>query len=167
MRESYQPQSHGKLYYACPLSKVNDDMGTTLSTGPSTPLSSFPGPSTPLSYSPGPSRFVPSIGTTECSNYKFLSDKIKFDVTDDDIKELNGVFELGFGLDMKNELNPKLKRAFPALEMYVAMNGQFKSGEMSRPSSLTFDSLSNTKFIIDPSVPLTAFGEVVISAGHL
>nr|GEX57616.1 hypothetical protein [Tanacetum cinerariifolium] len=57
----------------------------------------------------------------------------KFDVTDDDIKELKGVFGLGFGLDMKNELNPKLKRAFPALEMYVAMNGQFKSGDLDLP----------------------------------
>ncbi|PWA36510.1 hypothetical protein CTI12_AA599250 [Artemisia annua] len=74
----------------------------------------------------------------------------KFDVTDDDIKELKGVFELGFGLDMKNKLNPKLKRAFPALEMYVAMNGQFKSGEKSRSYSLTFDSLLNTRFMIDP-----------------
>ena len=75
----------------------------------------------------------------------------KFDVTDDDIKELKGVFELGFGLDMKNEMNPKLKRAFPALEMYVGMNGQLKSGEKSRSSSLTFDSLLNPRFMIDSS----------------
>ncbi|PWA78364.1 hypothetical protein CTI12_AA212920 [Artemisia annua] len=97
----------------------------------------------------------------------------KFDVTDDDIKELKGVFELGFGLDMKNEMHPKLKRAFPALEMYVAMNGQFNNGEKSRSSSLTSDSLLNMRFMIDPKegpkkvkLKLKRWAQVVICAAH-
>ncbi|GJU62920.1 retrovirus-related pol polyprotein from transposon TNT 1-94 [Tanacetum coccineum] len=48
------------------------------SSGSSTPPSSYPGPSTRPSYSPGPSRScTQNLGKAECSNCKFLPEKIK------------------------------------------------------------------------------------------
>nr|GFA16681.1 hypothetical protein [Tanacetum cinerariifolium] len=60
LRQSYKPESYGKLYYACPKSKPPN----------STPPSSSSGPSTPPNYSPGSSR------NAECSNCKRLRGKI-------------------------------------------------------------------------------------------
>ncbi|GKC77929.1 hypothetical protein Tco_1128703 [Tanacetum coccineum] len=40
-------------------------------------LNSSPGPSTPRSSSPGPVGSAPSLGKVECSNCKFLAEKIK------------------------------------------------------------------------------------------
>ncbi|GJZ20545.1 hypothetical protein Tco_0557135 [Tanacetum coccineum] len=56
-----------------------DDLRLSLSSssGPSTPLSSYPGPSTHPSYSPGPSRSTLNLRKAECSNCKFLAEKIK------------------------------------------------------------------------------------------
>ncbi|GKB75219.1 syntaxin-52-like protein isoform X3, partial [Tanacetum coccineum] len=85
VRESHQPHTRGKLYYACPLSKPwENDIGCKFflwkeervrllagSPGASTTPIYSPGPSTPPSYSPGLSRNV------ECSNCKFLVGKIK------------------------------------------------------------------------------------------
>ncbi|GJU84265.1 hypothetical protein Tco_1291811 [Tanacetum coccineum] len=88
LRQSYKPESYGKLYYACPKSKPPKHFGcgfflwkeTRLrqlmsspgapSAGPSTPPSYSSGPSTPPNYSPGSSR------NAECSNCKHLRGKI-------------------------------------------------------------------------------------------
>nr|GEZ08800.1 heat stress transcription factor A-5 [Tanacetum cinerariifolium] len=58
LRESHQPQSRSKLYYAFPLSK--ERLRLLGSPKPSTPPSYSPRPSTPLSYSSGSSRSAPS-----------------------------------------------------------------------------------------------------------
>ncbi|GKA54513.1 transposase, MuDR, MULE transposase domain protein [Tanacetum coccineum] len=93
LRESYKPNTHGKLYYACPLSKPREDdfrcdflwkekrlcllvsspetsTTTSYSPGPSTPLSYSLGPSTPSSYSLGPSRNADLFGkmATTCTH---------------------------------------------------------------------------------------------------
>ncbi|GKB00254.1 hypothetical protein Tco_0828247 [Tanacetum coccineum] len=47
------------------------------SSGSSAPLSSYPGTSTRPSYSPGTSRSAQNLGKAECSNCKFLAEKIK------------------------------------------------------------------------------------------
>nr|GFB87356.1 hypothetical protein [Tanacetum cinerariifolium]GFB88369.1 hypothetical protein [Tanacetum cinerariifolium] len=90
LRQSYKPESCGKLYYACPKSKHPQHFGCgfflwketrlrqlmsspgapsagastppSYSSGPSTPPSYSPGPSTPSNYSSGSSR------NAECSN---------------------------------------------------------------------------------------------------
>ncbi|GJT42306.1 hypothetical protein Tco_0951021 [Tanacetum coccineum] len=72
LRQSYKPESYGKLYYACPKSKPPKNFGCRFflwketrlrqlmsspgapSAGPSTPPSYSSGPSTPPSYSSGP-----------------------------------------------------------------------------------------------------------------
>ncbi|GKD78451.1 hypothetical protein Tco_1341072 [Tanacetum coccineum] len=98
LRQSYKPESYGKLYYACLKSKPLKNFGCRFflwketrlrqlmsspgapSAGPSTPPSYYSGPSTPLSYSSGPS--IPpnySLGSSrnaECSNCKHLRGKI-------------------------------------------------------------------------------------------
>ncbi|GKE13085.1 hypothetical protein Tco_1416636 [Tanacetum coccineum] len=92
LRQSYKPESYGKLYYACPKSKMSIFLWkeTRLrqlmsyleapSAGPSTPLSYSSGPLTPLSYSSGPStppNYSPgSSRNAECSNCKHLRGKI-------------------------------------------------------------------------------------------
>ncbi|GKA88474.1 RNA-directed DNA polymerase, eukaryota, reverse transcriptase zinc-binding domain protein [Tanacetum coccineum] len=93
LRQSYKPESYGKLYYACPKSKPPKHFGCgfflwketrlrelmssprapstpSYSTGHSTPPSYSSGPSTPPSYSSGSSR------NGECSNCKHLRGKI-------------------------------------------------------------------------------------------
>ncbi|GKC49522.1 hypothetical protein Tco_1072267 [Tanacetum coccineum] len=84
LRESYIPKTRGKLYYACPLSKVNNHMffidfklfsrtfnDSIYSPRASTTRSYSPRPSTPPSYSLGSSR------NAECLNYKLLLGRIK------------------------------------------------------------------------------------------
>ncbi|KAL4555768.1 hypothetical protein LXL04_038396 [Taraxacum kok-saghyz] len=77
------------------------------------------------------------------------------DVTDDDLKELKACFDLGFGFDFSSDLDPKLSQAFPALELYAAVNRQYNSRLLSRCSSLSSDSSSTSSSfistIIDPS----------------
>ncbi|KAI3753135.1 hypothetical protein L2E82_25180 [Cichorium intybus] len=77
------------------------------------------------------------------------------DVTDDDVKELKACFDLGFGFDTSSDLDPKLSQAFPALELYAAVNRQYNSRLLSRSSSLSSDSSSSSSSpittIIDPS----------------
>ncbi|KAL7592908.1 uncharacterized protein LOC111895749 [Lactuca sativa] len=77
------------------------------------------------------------------------------DVTDDDLKELKACFDLGFGFDFSSDLDPKLSQAFPALELYAAVNRQYNRRLLSRSSSLSSDSSSTSSTpistIIDPS----------------
>ncbi|GKE93617.1 hypothetical protein Tco_1574712, partial [Tanacetum coccineum] len=75
-----------------------------------------------------------------------------YDVTDEDIKELTACFELGFGFDTNSELDPKLKQAFPVLELYAAVNQQFSKRDLSRSSSMGSDSNSNEdlRLIVNP-----------------
>nr|GEU67962.1 hypothetical protein [Tanacetum cinerariifolium] len=90
LRESYQYETHGKLYYAYPRSKEERVRLLVGSPGASTtPIYSLGSSSTPI-YSLGsstPSRYSPeastpprySLGTSrnaECSNCKHLLDKI-------------------------------------------------------------------------------------------
>ncbi|GKD09039.1 RNA-directed DNA polymerase, eukaryota, reverse transcriptase zinc-binding domain protein [Tanacetum coccineum] len=103
LRQSYKPESYGKLYYACPKSKPPKHFGCgfflwketrlrelmsspgapstpSYSAGHSTPPSYSSGPSTPPSYSSGPSTPTNySLGSSrnrECSNCKHLRGKI-------------------------------------------------------------------------------------------
>ncbi|KAK1418405.1 hypothetical protein QVD17_27549 [Tagetes erecta] len=77
-------------------------------------------------------------------------------VTDDDVKELKACFDLGFGFDSCSDFDPKLTQAFPALELYAAVNRQYNSRLLSRSSSICSDSSStssssSTTVIVDPS----------------
>ncbi|GJT01778.1 hypothetical protein Tco_0822947 [Tanacetum coccineum] len=77
-RQSYKPESYGKLYYACLNSKPPKHFGcgfflwkeTRLRQLMSSPGAPSAGPSTPPSYSSGSSR------NAECSNCKHLRGKI-------------------------------------------------------------------------------------------
>ena len=62
------------------------------SSGPSTPQSSYSGPSTPQSYSPGPFGSALNLEKAECSNCKFLAEKIK--TLEAKIKILEGTLEM-------------------------------------------------------------------------
>ncbi|GKE97754.1 phospholipase-like protein [Tanacetum coccineum] len=101
LRTSRKHYNYGKQYYACPFSKPGiDDRGCgyfmwmddltlhissssgsstppSYSPGTSTHPSYSPGTSTRLSYSPGSSRSAQNLGKAECSNCKFLAEKIK------------------------------------------------------------------------------------------
>ncbi|KAM7252233.1 hypothetical protein ACFE04_024116 [Oxalis oulophora] len=62
------------------------------------------------------------------------SGKLSRSVTFDDLEELKGCMDLGFGFGLDSpDLNPKLTDTLPALEFYCAVNKQFNS--MSRSSS--------------------------------
>ncbi|KAG6408925.1 hypothetical protein SASPL_131952 [Salvia splendens] len=66
-------------------------------------------------------------------------------VTDEDLEELRACFELGFNFDSP-DLDPKLSSAFPALELYCAVNRRY-TNSLSRSSSASFsdsDSASST-----------------------
>ncbi|KAL3722396.1 hypothetical protein ACJRO7_034723 [Eucalyptus globulus] len=79
-------------------------------------------------------------------------------VTDDDLDELKGCIELGFGFDSPR-VDPKLSDTFPALELYHAVNKQYHrslSRSSSAESSLSLSSLvsdndaESTGSIYDP-----------------
>lgn len=56
-------------------------------------------------------------------------------VTNDDLEELRGSIELGFGFEPDSpELDPKLSDTLPALGFYCAVNKQYSS-RLSRSSS--------------------------------
>ncbi|GKA68218.1 hypothetical protein Tco_0768135 [Tanacetum coccineum] len=77
-----------------PKSSVMDDLRLHISSssGSSTPLSSYSGTSTCPSYSPGTSRSAQNLGKAECSNCKFLAEKIK--TLEAKIKILEGALEM-------------------------------------------------------------------------
>ncbi|GJU42478.1 hypothetical protein Tco_1195435 [Tanacetum coccineum] len=105
LRTSCRPYSYGKKYYACPCSKpgtddrgcgyfmwMDDFMNRISSSGPSTPPTLYTRPSTRPSYSAGTSRSAMNVGKAECSNCKFLAEKIK--TLEAKIKILEGTLEM-------------------------------------------------------------------------
>ncbi|KAL1195955.1 hypothetical protein V5N11_025128 [Cardamine amara subsp. amara] len=64
-------------------------------------------------------------------------------VTNDDIEELKGCFELGFGFEPDSpDLNPRLSDTIPALDLYCAVQRQY-SKHLSRTSSFASDASSS------------------------
>ncbi|KAH0894672.1 hypothetical protein HID58_057101 [Brassica napus] len=58
-------------------------------------------------------------------------------VTDEDLEELRGCIELGFGFEPDSQdLDPRLNETLPALGLYCAVNKQYSS-RLSRTSSLS------------------------------
>ncbi|XVE93368.1 hypothetical protein REPUB_Repub01dG0186000 [Reevesia pubescens] len=73
--------------------------------------------------------------------------------TNDDLEELKGCIELGFGFEPDSpELYPKLSDTLPALPFYCAVNRQY-SGRLSRSSSMSsmgsFSDAGSSSTIID------------------
>lgn len=73
--------------------------------------------------------------------------------TDDDLDDLKGSLELGFGFETDSpDLHPKLSDVLPALPLYCAVNRQY-SGGLSRSSSessiASFSDSGSTSTIID------------------
>ncbi|GJW74215.1 hypothetical protein Tco_0133585 [Tanacetum coccineum] len=105
LRTSRKPYSYGKQYYACPYSKPGtqdrgcgfmwmDDLRLHISSssGSSTPPSYSSRTSTRPSISPGSSKSAQNLGKAECSNCKFLAEKIK--TLEAKIKILEGALEM-------------------------------------------------------------------------
>ncbi|KAK4740008.1 hypothetical protein R3W88_003705 [Solanum pinnatisectum] len=74
-------------------------------------------------------------------------------ITNDDLDELRACFELGFGFDSNSDLDPKLTKAFPALEIYHAVNKLSRS--FSSVSTVTSDgetpsSVETSVSIVEP-----------------
>ncbi|KAK6805685.1 hypothetical protein RDI58_003470 [Solanum bulbocastanum] len=74
-------------------------------------------------------------------------------ITNDDLDELRACFELGFGFDSNSDLDPKLTKAFPALELYHAVNKLSRSS--SSVSTVTSDgetpsSVETSDSIVEP-----------------
>ncbi|GJT20531.1 phospholipase-like protein [Tanacetum coccineum] len=81
LRTSCRDHSYGQRYYACPNSKPGTTergcgyfMWMDASPGPSTPQSHSSGTSSRPSHSP---RSAQNLGMAECSNCKFLAERIK------------------------------------------------------------------------------------------
>lgn len=77
-------------------------------------------------------------------------------VTDDDVKELKGCLDLGFGFDFDscNDLDPKLAHVFPALELYAAVNRRYNTRFLSRSTSLSSDSSSSSSSVMTSIIDL-------------
>ncbi|GKA06146.1 hypothetical protein Tco_0685266 [Tanacetum coccineum] len=105
LRTSCRDHSYGQRYYPCPnqtrnyregcatlwwMNASQDPCNTSKSFF--APLSSYPGTSTRPSYSPGTSRSAQNLGKAECSNCKFLAEKIK--TLEAKIKILEGALEM-------------------------------------------------------------------------
>lgn len=70
------------------------------------------------------------------SNNRRRRDSCK-SVTDDDLNELRGCIDLGFGFHPNSkDLDPKLAKTFPALELFCAVNKQYNEC-LSRSSSMS------------------------------
>ncbi|XP_055819221.1 uncharacterized protein LOC129887981 [Solanum dulcamara] len=76
-------------------------------------------------------------------------------ITNDDLDELRACFELGFGFDSDSDLNPKLTKAFPALELYQAVNKLSRSS--SSVSTVTSD--CETPSSVETSVSIVEPGD--------
>ncbi|KAK9056664.1 hypothetical protein SSX86_024026 [Deinandra increscens subsp. villosa] len=82
---------------------------------------------------------------------KSIDDATGIDVTDDNVKELKACFDLGFDFGV-DDLDLKLSHAFPALELYAAVNQQYNSRILSRSSSIISESSSSqSTAIVDPT----------------
>ncbi|GJV00249.1 hypothetical protein Tco_1329519 [Tanacetum coccineum] len=94
LRTSRKPYIYGTQDRGCGYFMWMDDLRLYLSSssGPSTPPSSYPRPSTHPSYSPGPSGSALNLEKAECSNCKFLAEKIK--TLEAKIKILEGTLEM-------------------------------------------------------------------------
>nr|XP_043630155.1 uncharacterized protein LOC122601462 [Erigeron canadensis] len=113
-----------------------------------------------------------------CSKSLDHGDHYEFDVTSDDIKELRGCFDLGFGFDPCNELDPKLSSVFPALELYnTIVNRQINNRDLSSSSfiesNFSVASLASLIFVTDtndePNVTkmrLRQWAQVVAYSSH-
>ncbi|GJU99252.1 hypothetical protein Tco_1328523 [Tanacetum coccineum] len=81
LRESYRAKTRGKLYYACPKSKMNEFRQLISSPGASSTPSFSPGTSSTPIFSPTPSMppnyYGGSSSNTECSICKHLLGRIK------------------------------------------------------------------------------------------
>ena len=62
------------------------------------------------------------------------------DLTDEDLNELKGCIELGFGFN--EEKGQHLTNTFPALDLYFAVNRQLSPSPVSTPGSQSGDSQS-------------------------
>ncbi|KAM3377191.1 hypothetical protein P3S68_009604 [Capsicum galapagoense] len=76
-------------------------------------------------------------------------------LTDVDVDEFRACFELGFGFDPNSALDPKLTSAFPALELYQAVNKLSRSS--SSVSMVTSD--SETPSSVESSVSIVEPGD--------
>ncbi|PHU10401.1 hypothetical protein BC332_22261 [Capsicum chinense] len=76
-------------------------------------------------------------------------------LTDVDVDEFRACFELGFGFDPNSDLDPKLTSAFPALELYQAVNKLSRSS--SSVSMVTSD--SETPSSVESSVSIVEPGD--------
>ncbi|KAB1208536.1 hypothetical protein CJ030_MR7G007479 [Morella rubra] len=76
-------------------------------------------------------------------------------VSDEDLEELKGCIELGFGFEFDSpDIDPKLSETIPALEFFCAVNRQY-SNSVSRSSSSSSLIVSDTESespspIVDP-----------------
>ncbi|OVA15673.1 Protein of unknown function DUF1685 [Macleaya cordata] len=64
-------------------------------------------------------------------------------VTDDDLDELKGCIELGFGFDSP-DLDRKLSDTLPALELYLAVNKQYNDSVFKTTSTTSTTTTTNT-----------------------
>ncbi|KAJ6378573.1 hypothetical protein OIU78_028750 [Salix suchowensis] len=90
-------------------------------------------------------------------NYKKSKSK---SVTDEDLDELKGCIELGFGFDSP-EVDPRLSDTFPALELYYAVNKNYFDHSASKPVVTATPSSSTASDCDSPSPlgsPHTIFG---------
>ncbi|GJW16442.1 phospholipase-like protein [Tanacetum coccineum] len=96
LRTSRKDYSYGRQYYACPYSKPGtEDRGCGYFMWMDDlrlHISSSSGSSTPPSYSLGSSRYAHNLEKAECSNCKFLAEKIK--TLEAKIKILEGALEM-------------------------------------------------------------------------
>nr|GMC86841.1 uncharacterized protein LOC109162105 [Ipomoea batatas] len=92
-------------------------------------------------------------------------------MTDDDLDELRGCIELGFGFDPDSpRLDPKLARTFPAMELYCAVHRHYGGGSFSRSSSTTLASTDSdtTSLVGNPLPVILKDGDTVAKyCGHL
>lgn len=76
-------------------------------------------------------------------------------ITNDDIEELKGCFDLGFGFEPDSpDFNPRLSKTIPALDLYTAVHRQYNN-HLSRTSSSTSEhdvNTSSTMTIINKGV---------------
>ncbi|GJW46401.1 hypothetical protein Tco_0078047 [Tanacetum coccineum] len=89
LRTSRKHYSYGTQDRGCGYFMWMDDLRLHISSSFG---SSTPGPSTRPSYSPGPFRSAQNLGKAECSNCKFLAEKIK--TLEAKIKILEGALEM-------------------------------------------------------------------------